>query len=55
MLNKLICKVAGHKRGVRVGESNLGRSKAATFMCSRCRSLWSRKVYPRTAKPGAAA
>ena len=55
MLGKLLCWIVGHKRGKRVGRTaDFGGSSvedAAVFECPRCGATWTRKVYPRKAKP----
>mgnify|MGYP000890613710 CR=1 FL=1 len=48
MIARLICRLFGHKRGVRVSETLDGQgSKSADFRCPRCNAMWSRKVYAR--------
>ncbi len=56
MYRKLVCRLLGHNRGVRIGQANVGGSlpQAAMFECPRCHATWTRKVYPRAAKSGAA-
>lgn len=45
MIARLICRLFGHKRGVRINVAGPGGS--AEFACPRCRATWARKIYRR--------
>ena len=48
MIARLICRLFGHKRGVRINLAGAGDT--AEFACPRCRATWTRKVYARKTK-----
>lgn len=45
IIDKLKCRISGHKRGKRIGQATSSNGKTFNdFQCPRCTATWTRKV-----------